>query len=126
MNTTDLFTAIVTKYNDSSAAAVELRDMSKGIWYSHAPQNQNHPFITYFMIASSPKTYLLNTEEIGETKIQFDVWSDSSTPFEAVTIADRVKDLFDISKTSANLDIGYIVNDIPSTVDVQICTPFLK
>lgn len=41
-------------------------------------------------------------------------------------LLNRVKDHFDISKTSANQDIGYIVNDIPSTVDVQNCTPFLK
>ncbi len=41
-------------------------------------------------------------------------------------LLNKVKDHFDISKTPPNQDIGYIVNDIPSTVDVQNYESFLK
>lgn len=41
-------------------------------------------------------------------------------------LLNKVKDHFDVSKTPPNQDIGYIVNDISSTVDVQNYESFLK
>jgi len=41
-------------------------------------------------------------------------------------LLNKVKDHFDISKTPPNQDIGYIVKDIPSTVDLQDYEQFLN
>lgn len=41
-------------------------------------------------------------------------------------LMNKIKDHFDISKTPPNQDIGYIINDIPSIVDVPNYEPFLK
>ena len=82
-----LLEAIITYWATLGLAA------SLDLYYDEAPQNTAYPFATFFIVTNAQDDDM--TERAEVTRVQFNVWTDDSSPSQCVEYADTLKVGFD-------------------------------
>jgi hypothetical protein len=90
---TDLFTAIITRYE-----AVSLSASLTGLYNTQAPQDVTFPYGVFQLISDTPDwTFSENFENI---LLQFNLFSDTSDPVEICDLFELLKTAFDFLELS--------------------------
>lgn len=98
----DINALITGIYNELNVSSIT--DLVTGVFHFKAPQGQDYPFITYFIVSDiSDDTFDMWRDDI---LLQIDIWSDSNSATEVGNIAEAIAARMDEASISA---IGYSV-----------------
>jgi len=102
---TDLFTAIMVRYN-----AAALSGSLTGLYNTQAPQDAVSPYCVFQLISDDADWTF--SENVENCLLQFNLFSDESSPAEICTLFDLLKDAFDFHElTIDNYETIYMVRE---------------
>ncbi len=80
------------------------------LYYGDAPQNCSKPYAVFFGVSSVPDDTF--SEEIDDISIQFNCYSDSSSPIESGELLTKCRTLFDdaVLDVTGNRDVQLLRN----------------
>lgn len=91
----NLLTGIYSKFTTTVAGSHNsLYTGLAGRLYPHViPQGEPRPHAAYYLINNTPDDYF--TEDYEDTEIQFNIYSENSSPIEALTLKGYLQSLYD-------------------------------